>query len=255
MNAAADGRSPSASAKEKTLALSLVVAISKLFHGKVFEVLKRYCRGVVLDIGGRDFFLRIRDRGFAFERWTSLELDRTKLLQLDDSRFDCVHGDGCDMRFDDNQYDTVLSLQVLEHVFEPARMVSEMGRVLKPGGHAILLVPQTLDLHLAPTHYQNFTRHWIMMALERAHLEVVEIHALGGVWRTIASRLFLFTYHCFRVEGWSMPDIKRPPLFYPLLPLMFVYALVGIPICLLLSLGDLKEEANNHLVVARKPAG
>ena len=30
-------------------------------------------------------------------------------------------------------------------------------------------------------------------------------------------------------------------------------ALISIPVCLVFSLGDLSEEPNNHLVVARKP--
>ena len=34
---------------------------------------------------------------------------------------------------------------------------------------------------------------------------------------------------------------------------MCAWAALSVPICLLLSLGDLTEEPNNHLVVARKP--
>lgn len=34
---------------------------------------------------------------------------------------------------------------------------------------------------------------------------------------------------------------------------MALTALIGLPWCLFLALGDLKEEATNHLVVARKP--
>ena len=53
--------------------------------------------------------------------------------------------------------------------------------------------------------------------------------------------------------GMSDPVIRRPRAFWVLLPLQAVYAAVSIPICMLLSLGDLQEEPNNHLVVARKP--
>ena len=35
-------------------------------------------------------------------------------------------------------------------------------------------------------------------------------------------------------------------------PLLVVYALISLPLTLLLSLGDLEEEANNHLSVLRK---
>ena len=239
---------------EDTLYLNLLTWVSKLFLGRTFDVLEKYASGHVLDIGGRDFFRRIEGRAIRFERWTCLELDGDKLIELDDERYECLQGDGCNMEFEADRFDTVLNFQVLEHVFEPIRLVEEIGRVLKPGGHAIIIVPQTVDLHMAPHHYQNVTRHWLAKAAERAGLEVVELEPMGGVWRTLASRMFLFLAHAFRVPGWTMPDIKRNVFFYLLFPFMVLYVLINIPICMFFSLGDLTEEANNHLLVARKPA-
>lgn len=42
--------------------------------------------------------------------------------------------DVCELPFQDNSYDVVLSFAVLEHVKEPERAVNEICRVLKPGG-------------------------------------------------------------------------------------------------------------------------
>jgi hypothetical protein len=42
-------------------------------------------------------------------------------------------------------------------------------------------------------------------------------------------------------------------LFYLLFPAQVVWAVVNIGVSLLLSLGDLAEEPNNHLVVVRRP--
>jgi hypothetical protein len=50
----------------------------------------------------------------------------------------------------------------------------------------------------------------------------------------------------------SDASIRRGPLFYVLFPFMVLWALVALPVCLVLSLGDLEEEPNNHLVVARR---
>ena len=52
----------------------------------------------------------------------------------------------------------------------------------------------------------------------------------------------------------SSPECRRNALFYVLYPFMALYAFVNIPLCMLFALGDLTEEPNNHLVVARKPA-
>ena len=65
-------------------------------------------------------------------------------------------------------FDTALNVQVLEHVFEPILVVQEIGRILKPGGKALFLIPQTSVAHLVPHYYGNFSRYWIAAALDRA---------------------------------------------------------------------------------------
>jgi SAM-dependent methyltransferase len=220
----------------------------------LFDALRKYTRGAVLDVGGRDFFHTAASHGVEFDRWTTLEPEGDEVPAIADPRFSLVRGDGCEMTdIADASYDTVLSIQVIEHVFEPMKMVEEIARVLRPGGHAIFLVPQTSTLHLAPNHFYNFTRYWIVEAMKRAHLDIVELSPLGGRWSSTASHLFHFFPQSLRVKGTTSPDVRRPRAFYPLYPLMALVAGAGIPISMLLSLGDLGEEPNNHLCVARKP--
>jgi SAM-dependent methyltransferase len=220
----------------------------------LLDALNEHCRGEVLDVGGWDFFLTARRKKVPFARWTTLENAPERLPAIEDPRFRLVHGDGCRMEFASESFDTVLNVQVLEHVFEPIRMVAEIGRVLRAGGHAVFLVPQTSTMHLAPHYYGNFSRFWIEEALQRANLDLVELRPLGGVWSSMASHLFYFFLQSVRTSGMSTPAVRRNGLFYVLYPLMALYALVNLPICLFLSLGDLCEEPNNHLVVARKAA-
>jgi hypothetical protein len=138
-------------------------------------------------------------------------------------------------------------------VFEPIKMVNELARVLKPGGYGVLLLPTTGTMHLAPHFHQNFSRYWIFEAMRRAKLDIIEFRELGGVWSSMASHLVYFFLQAARVDGMTDRRITRSPLFYALLPLQAVFAIVAIPICMVLSLGDLREEPNNHAVVVRKP--
>ena len=219
----------------------------------LFAALERHARGEVLDVGGWDFFLSVRDNPrISFTSWTSLE-EGERLLETEDARYRAVTGDGEKMAFPDASFDTVLNIQVLEHTFDPLAMVREISRVLRPGGAAIFLIPQTSVLHHPPKHYYNFTRFWISKAADAAGLQIVALTPLGGRWSSTASHMVHFFFAAFRATGYSTVEDRRGPLFYLLLPLMCLYAAVSVPICLLLSLGDLTEEANNHLVVARKP--
>lgn len=238
--------------KRKSPTLQLLYRLRDLRSRELYRALRRHCRGAVLDVGGWDFVLSARQRGLSFERWTTLENERERLLEVPDRRVEFVYGDGCAMDFDDQSFDTVINVQVLEHVFEPIRMVGEIGRVLKRGGHAIFVVPATSTIHLAPHYHYNFSRYWIEQAMDRAGLDVVELVPLGGVWSSMASHLLFFFLQSARYEGMSDARIRRNAAFYVLWPLMAVFAIVSLPLCLLFALGDLAEEPNNHLVVARR---
>jgi SAM-dependent methyltransferase len=238
--------------KPKSATLRLLYRVRDLRSRALFGALRRHCRGEVLDVGGWDFVLTAQRKSIPFDRWTTLESDRERLLEISDARIEIVYGDGCDMDFEDQSFDTVLNVQVLEHVFEPIEMVSEIGRVLKRGGSAIFVVPTTSTMHIAPHYHYNFSRYWIEEVMARSGLEVVELRPIGGVWSSMASHLLFFFFQSARYEGMSDPRIRRGAPFYLLWPFMALFAVVSIPICLLFSLGDLAEEPNNHLVVARR---
>ena len=55
-----------------------------------------------------------------------------------------VKADICNLPFKDNQYDVILCNHVLEHIPDDTKAMQELYRVLKPGGMAILQIPQDL---------------------------------------------------------------------------------------------------------------
>ena len=56
-----------------------------------------------------------------------------------------VHFDVQDIPFSGDTYDVVICNHVLEHVDDDLKAMSEIYRILKPGGYAILQVPQDAD--------------------------------------------------------------------------------------------------------------
>ena len=102
------------------------------------------------------------------------------------------------------------------------------------------------------TCVDNLTKFWIIKAMEAANLKIVELRPLGGLWATTASHLVLFFFKLLKLPYFSTKEDKRNVLFYLLLPLMVVYTIISIPVCLIFSLGDLVEDPNNWLVVVEK---
>ena len=56
-----------------------------------------------------------------------------------------VKADICNLPFEDNQYDIIFCNHVLEHIPDDTKAMQELFRVLKPGGMAILQIPQELN--------------------------------------------------------------------------------------------------------------
>lgn len=54
-------------------------------------------------------------------------------------------GDATDMPFDDQSFDGILCVHILEHVVDDHAVIREMFRVLRPGGWALVNVPIDLD--------------------------------------------------------------------------------------------------------------
>jgi SAM-dependent methyltransferase len=216
----------------------------------MFLALQQYTHGRILDIGGGSFHQTAIKHNIKFNTWTVLENSKEKIRITNNPRIMHVLADGCQISFPDDTFDTVLNIQVLEHVFEPIIMVNEMSRVLKENGHLILLVPQTSTIYMAPHHYYNFTRFWIEEAVERTDMRILEIEHLGGVWSSMASHLVYFFLQSIRYPGMSTKNNTRNIFFYILYPLMVIFAVIAIPICLILSIGDLTEEPNNYFIVA-----
>jgi SAM-dependent methyltransferase len=81
--------------------------------------------------------------------------------------------DGTRIPLDDASFECVFCKQVLEHVREPAPLLAEVARVLRPGGS---LAGSTS--HLEPFHSlstSNYTPYGLSLLLEGAGLEVVEL--------------------------------------------------------------------------------
>jgi SAM-dependent methyltransferase len=82
-------------------------------------------------------------------------------------------------RFAPDRLDTVIALNVVEHIEDDIGTLNTMKEMIIPGGRVIILVPAlttlygSLDRELG--HYRRYTRKSLSLALERAGLQLEEL--------------------------------------------------------------------------------
>jgi SAM-dependent methyltransferase len=178
-------------------------------------------RGLVLDIGSADG----RAREWLVDcEYIGIDYPVT-VRDMYGTRPD-VFADGALLPIADASIDTVLLLEVLEHVRDASAVLASIARVLKPGGVLLLSVPFLYPLHDAPHDYRRYTAPGLADAIRRAGLDPAsptprnggcESAALLGAiacaeaaldawrsrsWRLIFAPLALAAIPCINLTGW-----------------------------------------------------
>ncbi|MEA2404067.1 MAG: hypothetical protein QOE08_714 [Thermoleophilaceae bacterium] len=95
-----------------------------------------------------------------------------------------------DLPVDDASFDAVINTQVLEHVAEPGAVLSELHRVLRPGGRLFMTLPFAWELHEEPFDFYRYTRYGISHLLRKAGFTGIEARPRNDCFSTIAQLMF-----------------------------------------------------------------
>ena len=136
--------------------------------------------GTVLDIGAADRWI---ERHLpAGTRYIALDYPATG-QQMYRAHPD-VLADAARLPFADASIDTVVCLEVIEHVPAHQQVLAEIARVLRPGGKLFLSMPFLYPIHDAPFDFQRLTRHGLQRDIAAAGLQLDELRKTGHAVRT-----------------------------------------------------------------------
>lgn len=121
--------------------------------------------------------------------------------------------DLCALPFASGTFDAALNIVTLEHLSEPGRALSEVARVLRPGGELLLVAPLEWEVHQAPHDYFRYTCHGLEHLLRAAGFEIREMTPAGGLFRLLSRRLL----NAAQLAPWLLPVFGPLALVLPLL--------------------------------------
>lgn len=186
--------------------------ISEVEEGTEQSFDYRNIEGSVLDIGAGD--RQMLDRLGKVTRYTTIDIiprDRPTVV-----------ADAHHLPFRDGTFDSVVAQALIEHVEDEQQVVTEIVRVLKPGGVFIFSAPFIYPIHDA-VDYHRFTIYSLRSLARKHDLEVLRITSGGGYFGVLAQHIY---QGLKMVRDHINGRFEKKP--YARLPLRFLFDLWGM---------------------------
>src|SRR5688572_17994255 len=134
--------------------------------------------GEVLDVGcGFMPYRTIIESIPAVESYTGMDLEQpTYYGNIEPD----LKWDGQTIPREDGSFDCVIATEFLEHYPQPEKVLTEVRRVMRPGGLLFATVPFVWNLHEVPYDEYRYTPYSLRRHLESTGFESIEIQPLGG---------------------------------------------------------------------------
>lgn len=119
--------------------------------------------------------------------------------------------------FRDREFDSAVTNQVLEHIFNPDEFLKEINRVLKPNGKLLLTVPFVWDEHEQPFDFARYSSFGLKALLNKNGFEVLDHKKSVNDYRVLVQLINCYIY-----------KITRKNILLKNLSLIFIIAPVTI---------------------------
>lgn len=183
-------------------------------------------RGKLLDVGcGNGPFKYLVDRNHC----QYIGIDIAGAGNFDYNNSEIIIFDGENIPFEDNSYENIICTEVIEHLPNPEKIISEMYRVLKVNGICIVTIPWSARVHFAPYDFCRYTPYKLQL-LFRNFSDVV-IQNRGTDINSIVSKMIVLFFG--NLTSWDF-GIKNI-LFFPFKIFFLILFVPVLAIAVMLS--------------------
>ncbi len=178
--------------KEVSISSRLVVDLTARFYD---TYIREYAKGKLLDLGCGKVPLFQAYRDFVTENicvdWENT-LHKNEYL---DYKCDLTRK----LPFNDEEFNTIIVSDVLEHIPEPDLVWSEIVRLLAKKGMLLMNVPFYYWIHEQPCDYYRYTEFALRRFVKSVGLKLILLQPIGGAPEVLADILAKNLSCCFKL--------------------------------------------------------
>jgi SAM-dependent methyltransferase len=161
--------------------------IHKILINFIAECSRKFARGTLVDIG-----CGMKPYKDLFDPYVDSYIGIDPNACQNDHSCPGVSADAYNTTLNDGTCEIILCTEVLEHLEDPGRALSEMNRILKDDGIVILTVPFFWHIHEAPRDFYRYSEYGLRHLFEEAGFGIIEIRPLTGFCVTFIQLLVYF---------------------------------------------------------------
>ena len=179
-------------------------------HRKVLEILSSFSLERILDVGcGDGNFTKLMARACKAKEVYGIDISEEALRIAMKNGIICrkIDVDEEDFPFEDNFFDAVTALELIEHLYDPDHFLDEVRRVLKPSGIFVLSTPNLASMH---------NRIALLLGYQPFPMSVSARINLGRIYEPNSDQsldhIRLFTLHSLKkllkIHGFKISEVK-----------------------------------------------
>lgn len=111
-----------------------------------------------------------------------------------DSKIDIFY-DGQTLPFPDSYFDSIIAIEVFEHLPNPEEILDEFKRILKPNGNIIITIPFMYPEHEMPTDYSRWTTVGLRNVLENLDYRILSLVKSNNSVEAIAQNVIDYFFN------------------------------------------------------------
>jgi SAM-dependent methyltransferase len=157
-----------------------------------------------------------------------------------------VFYDGKKIPFTDETFDSVFSSEVIEHVFNLNEALSEINRVMKPGGVILITCPFAICEHEAPNDFARYSSFALKYIFEQNGFEILKQDKTGNNVETV------FQLWTMYIHQHITPYLRKIPLIRSAFRLITYTSLNILGLLFSKIFPDRKDLYLNNILLARK---